>query len=205
MSIDPSKFQQVNVVDTCAVWNVLSSLRLYNASKEAQCEFCITDFVRYECLVKTRTALNAAGRTLISRLIAEQSRGAFKSHSCSIDDLQAVNVLEQRKRLGKGELSTIAFAMKIRQAVLTDDQKARRLAADAGHSLIQTTPHLFSWLIFNGRLGDSDKSLVIDQHEAMEQNLTPHFERAYFIALECKLNSQPRNTSISSKKPMLGE
>lgn len=192
MPIDPSKFHLVNVVDTCAVWNVLSSLRLYNAAKEARCEFCITDFVRYECLVKPRTAPNAASQTLMSRLIAEQSRGAFRPHSCSIDDLQMVDVLERRKRLGKGELSSIAFAMKIRQSVLTDDQKARRLASDVGHALVQTTPHLLSWLIFIGRLGDSDTAVVIQQHEALDQDLAPHFQRAYIMALECKLNSQPR-------------
>jgi hypothetical protein len=195
MPIDPSKFQLVNVVDTCAVWNVLSSLRLYNAAKEARCEFCITEFVRYECLVKRRTAPDAADHTLMARLVSEQGRGAFKAHACSIDDLQSVEVLEKRKRLGKGELSSIAFAMRIRQAVLTDDQKARRLALDAGHSYVQTTPHLFSWLIFCDRLGDSDTAVVIDQHNALGQDLAPHFQRAYVMALECKLNSQPRDDS----------
>ena len=192
MPIDPSKFHRINVADTCSVWNVLSSVRLYNASKEASCDFCITDFVRYECLVKPRTTPNAAEQALIGRLTREQSRGAFKAHACSIDDLQVVELLERRKKLGKGELSSIAFAMKIRQAVITDDQKARKLAEAAGHPLVQTTPHLFSWLIFTGRLGDSDKALVIQQHEEMDQDLTPHFERAYEMALVCKLNQQSR-------------
>jgi predicted nucleic acid-binding protein len=94
--------------------------------------------------------------------------------------------------LGKGELSAIAFAMKIRQAVITDDQKARRLAEDLGHAITQTTPHLFSWLIFKGRLGDSDKDLVIEQHVAMGRPLAPHFLNAYELALQCKLNLVPR-------------
>lgn len=34
-----------------------------------------------------------------------------------------VEALENRKKLGKGELSSSAFAMKIGQAVITDDQK----------------------------------------------------------------------------------
>lgn len=185
MAIDPSKFHLVNVADTCSVWNMLSSLRLYSAAKEAHCDFCITEFVQYECLVKPRTAPSEAGKILVKRLMVEQERGAFRAHACSIDDLQAVELLEKRKRLGKGELSSIAFAMKIRQAVITDDQKARKLASDAGHGLVQTTPHLFSWLMFTGRLGDADKALVIQQHEAMDQDLAPHFERAYVIALEC--------------------
>jgi len=36
----------------------------------------------------------------------------FAAHSCDIGDLQAIRILESRKRLGKGELSSIAFAMR---------------------------------------------------------------------------------------------
>jgi len=192
MAIDPSKFHLINVADTCAVWNVLSSPRLHAAAKEAHCEFCITSFVRYECLSKPRKKTPTPTETeLMRRLAQEQTRGGFASHSCDIGDLQAVKILESRKRLGKGELSSIAFAMKIGQAVITDDMKARKLAEDSGHSLIQTTPHLFSWLIFKGRLGDSDKPTVIMQHQAMERPLSPHFETAYEMALQCRLNVVP--------------
>lgn len=192
MAIDPSKFHLVNVADTCSVWNVLSSARLHAAAKEARCEFCITRFVRYECLTKPRKKEPTAAETeLVRRLTQEQGRGGFAAHSCDIGDLQSIKILESRQRLGKGELSSIAFAMKIGQAVITDDKKARRLAQDSGHALIQTTPHLFSWLIFRGRLGDSDKSTVIAQHEAMERPLASHFETAYEMALQCRLNSTP--------------
>ena len=108
-----------------------------------------------------------------------------------ISDLQAIKLLESRKRLGKGELSSIAFAMKIGQAVITDDMKARKLAEDSGHVHIQTTPHLFSWLIFKGRLSDFDKGAVIAQHRAMDRPLAPHFEKAYEMALQCRLNALP--------------
>jgi len=81
--------------------------------------------------------------------------------------------------------------MKIGQAVITDDMKARKLAEDSGHALAQTTSHLFSWLIFKGRLGDSDKATVIAQHQSMDRPLTPHFEKAYEMALQCRLNSMP--------------
>lgn len=190
MAIDPSKFHLVNVADTCSVWNVLSSTRLHAAAKEARCEFCITSFVRYECLTKPRKPPTAAETELMRRLTQEQSRGGFAAHSCDIGDLQAIKILESRKRLGKGELSSIAFAMKIGQAVITDDMKARDLATESGHDLTQTTAHLFSWLIFKGRLGDSDKATVIAQHEAMERPLTPHFNRAYEMALQCRLNAR---------------
>jgi hypothetical protein len=65
-----------------------------------------------------------------------------------------------------------------------DDRKARKLAEDLGHALTQTTPHLFSWLIFKGLLGDSDKPTVITQHQSMERLLAPHFETAYEMALQ---------------------
>ena len=191
MAIDPSKFHLINVADTCSVWNVLSSVRLYGASKEARCDFCITSFVHYECLIKPRKSSTTAEIELMRRLRKEQGLGAFKSHSCDIGDLQDIKVLESRKRLGKGELSSIAFAMKIRQAVITDDVKARKLAENSGHTLAQTTPHLFAWLMFKGHLGDSDRQTVITQHQAMERPLEPHLNTAYEMAWQCRLNAGP--------------
>lgn len=190
MAIDPSTFHPFNVTDTCAVWNILSSARLRSAAREASCDFCITSYVHYECLVKPRTSPTKADRELRQKLEVEQRGGAFKAHSCSIGDLQNVRVLAERKRLGMGEISSIAFAMKIGHAVLTDDQKARKLATDTGHRLVQTTPHLFSWLIFTRRLGDSDVPLVVDQHQTLDGNLAPHLHRAYELALQCMLNAR---------------
>lgn len=198
MAIDPSKFHLINVADTCSVWNVLSSARLHSAAKEAHCEFCITSFVRYECLVKPRKAPTEADHELRRRLVSEQSKGGFQAHSCGIDDLQDVTVLRDRKRLGMGEISSIAFAMKIRQAVITDDQKARKLAQTAGHGLVQTTPHLFAWLIFTGRLGDSDHGVVASQHRALEGDLGPHLDTAYGLALQCLLNNR---TAVTTPAP----
>ena len=191
MAIDPSQFHLINVADTCSVWNVLSSARLHAAAKDARCEFCITSFVRYECLIKPRKSQTNAEAELRRHLYQQQARGGFAAHSCDIGDLQAIKILESLKRLGKGELSSIAFAMKIGQAVLTDDMKARKLAESSGHTLTQTTSHLFSWLVFKGRLVDSDKPIVIMQHQAMERPLAPHFETAYEMALQCRLNAPP--------------
>ncbi|KAF1723127.1 hypothetical protein CSC75_01190 [Pseudoxanthomonas wuyuanensis] len=191
MSIDPSNFHPVNVADTCSVWNILSSIRLRSAAKEARCDFCITSFVQYECLIKPRKSPTNADHELRRRLKAEQLRGEFVAHSCDIGGLQDITVLENRKRLGMGEISSIAFAMRTGQAVLTDDQKARKLASSAGHSLVQTTPHLFSWLLFTRRLGDSDVPVVVSQHKELEGDLAPHLERAYGLALQCSLNARP--------------
>lgn len=188
MAINPSKFNPINVADTCAVWNILSSPRLNAATKEARCDFCLTSFVQYECLVKPRKSILPNEQTLMDRLKAEQRSGAFQAHSCSIDDLQAIEILEKRKKLGKGELSSIAFAMKINQGFITDDRNALQLAKDAGHLHAQTTPHLFSWLIFTNKLGDGDKTIVITQHIEAGRHLAPHLEKAYEMALQCRLN-----------------
>jgi predicted nucleic acid-binding protein len=191
MAIDPSSFNTSNVVDTCAVWNVLSSRRLYNAALLARCHFVITAFVQYECLHKQRTAAKQSEVELRSRLRAEQSNGRFTPYSCDLEDLQTVALLQNRKRLGKGEISSIAFAIKYQQAVLTDDQKARRLASQAGHKLVQTTPHLFGWLVFTGRLGDQDKDVVIAEHRKLDGILSKHLEEAYRVAPQYRLAAPP--------------
>ena len=189
MAINPSVFHLVNVADTCSVWNVLSSKLLYAAAKEARCDFCITSFVHYECLIKSRKSTNTVEHELMNRLKKEHGRGQFKTHSSGIEDLQAIQLLESRQRLGKGELSSIAFAMKIRQGFLTDDKKAGKLADAVGHRLTQTTPHLFAWLIFTSRLSDGDNANVIEQHMSMGRPLAPHFKHAYELALQCRLNA----------------
>jgi hypothetical protein len=190
MAIDPSRFHLINVADTCSVWNVLSSKLLYSATKAARCDFCITAFVSYECLLKPRKSINAAESQLMDKLKEEQSKGAFKPQSCDIGDLQSIKVLESRKRLGKGELSSIAFAMKIGHAVITDDMKARKLAEESGHTLTQTTPHLFAWLIFTNRLGESDVPIVISQHVDADRQLKQHLQNAYELVLLCRLNNR---------------
>lgn len=189
MAIDPSKFHPINVADTCSVWNILSSPRLVAAAKEARCDFCVTSFVQYECLIKPRKSIVPSQQNLMDRLRAEQRLGAFQTHSCGIEDLQTIELLESRKKLGKGELSSIAFAMKIRQGFITDDRKALQLAKDSGNLYAQTTPHLFSWLIFTDRLGDGDKDTVITQHVNAGGHIAQHLQTAYEMALQCRLNS----------------
>ncbi len=185
MAINPTIFHLINIVDTCAVWNVLRSDCLYRAALEAKCHFAITQFVNYECLHKPRSGpALASDHKLRSRLTMEQNQGRFAVHPCDIDDLQTVVLLQNRRRLGKGELSSIAFAMKNRQAVLTDDQKAKKLANQAGHSLVQTTPHLFAWLVYKGLLGSEDKETVISEHVQLDGILKSHLETAYRIAMQ---------------------
>lgn len=191
MAIDPSRFHLINVTDTCSVWNVLSSSTLYRAALAAQCHFCVTEFVNYECLVKPRTSPTDAGRELQRRLIDAREKGQFPVYACSLDDLQAISRLENLRRLGKGELSSIAFAMSRGLAVMTDDQGARKLSAAAGSHPTQTTPHLHSWLIFHRKLDDADHSNVMTQHISMEGCIAPHLADAYGLALQCARNAHP--------------
>lgn len=186
MAIDCSQFHLINVIDTCAIWNVLSSQRLISAARAAKCHFSVTTFVYYEALHKPRTALTKEDAELQNRLRSERETGFFGDCSLDIRDLQEIDILESRTRVGKGELSSIAFAKKAGLAFMTDDQKARKLARNE-IGRVQTTPHLFGWLFFIGQLSDSDKDSVINEHEKYDGPLRPHFETMYSEALRCRL------------------
>lgn len=188
MAIDCSQFQRVNVIDTCAIWNVLSSRRLTNAAKAAKCHFSATSFVYYEALHKLRKAPTKEDGELQDRLRRERASGFFGYCALDIRDLQDVDILERRMRIGKGELSSIAFAKKAGLAFMTDDQKARKLgSAVIGSKRVQTTPHLFGWLLFVGQLNDSDKNDVIGEHGRFDRPLKPYFELMYDEALRYRL------------------
>lgn len=188
MAIDCSQFQLVNVIDTCAIWNVLSSRRLINAAKAARCHFSATNFVYYEALHKPRTAPTKDDNELQDRLRRERHSGFFGNCALDISDLQEIDIMERRMRIGKGELSSIAFAKKAGLAFMTDDQKARKLGGTIiGNKQVQTTPHLFGWLFFVGQLRDTDKNNIIDEHERYGGPLRPYFETMYREALRCRL------------------
>ena len=188
MSIDPSSFRLHNVSDTCAVWNVLSSRRLYSRACDAGVAFICTQFVIYECLYKPRASVSDADHELQNRLREAQGGKSFLCYPLDVSDLRAVGLLENRKRLGKGELAAIAFALKTRQAFLTDDQKARKLAQEVlGPASTQTTPHLVGWLFFTNKLVDGDKSVVLSEHQAMGRPLGKYFEEMYMEACRCRL------------------
>lgn len=187
MAIDPSKFNLSNVVDTCAVWHIISSNSLYHRAKGARCEFCITSFVHYECLIKPRGAKTEKDEQLMDRLRDAQKKRQFIPYALDIEDLQEVEILRKRRNLGKGELTSIAFAKKTNIAFVTDDQKARRLAASILEPKnVQTTPHLLSWLAFNGHVMDSDKDEIIEQHAFFGQKLAPYFTAAFLEAMRCR-------------------
>jgi len=185
MRINLKSFNPLNVIDTCSIWHLLSSERLFNMARAERCYFSCTKYVIYECLDKPRKTFKDTEVKLKNRLQQEMRNGLFNSYAISIDDLQMVMNLEQRKALSKGELSSIVFAKKTRQAFLTDDQGARKLSEfHLGLEDTQTIPHLFGWLAYNGKILDNDKVVIIREHEENGRQLSRYFEEAFLKALE---------------------
>lgn len=176
MATDVSRFVLSNIVDTCSIWNLLSSQRLLALAIDSGVKLTCTPVVLYECLVKPRRVQTREDEELKKRLVGARSESHIATFPIDIEDLQVVELLERRRRLGKGELSTIAFAMKTRQVVMTDDKKARTLAAEFLPSPgAQTTPHLLGWLVFESRLSAGDEAMVQEEHKAMRRPLQQAF------------------------------
>lgn len=191
MTIDISNFHKINVADTCAVWNLLSSAVLYQTAISVGCVFSCTAFVEYECLRKPRKTLTPIDIKLQDALRKEQEKERFLVYHLAIEDLLEIDVLENRRKLGKGELSSIAFAKRTNQAILTDDQKARNSAMSAIEtSFVQTTPHLVGWMFYHNFLGDSDKDAIILEHNSHNRPLAKFFEIVWQQACEYRLMSQ---------------
>ena len=191
MPIDLSTFHKVNVVDSCSAWNMLSSQLLWGRALQAACYFSCTQFVVYECLFKQRQRPSSADDELKKRMRRELANRKIALGHLDLEDLQDVEVLASRKNLSKGELSAIAFARRTNQAVLTDDQKARRLAEAAlPNNRVQTVPHLAGWLLYQGYVSEAEYDILVQEHEALDRPLKPHFQKAKYLCLEAKLAAQ---------------
>lgn len=165
MNFDISIILKYNVVDCCSVWNILTSNRIYSAALEAGFQFLFSNYVEYECLYKKRESTTING--LRTKLKREISNKKFNCYKLSIDDLQEIAALEERKRLGIGELSSIALAKKTNQTFLTDDKKARQLGElILGKSKVQTTPRMVGVFFYHRLLTDSDLSIIIQEHQS---------------------------------------
>ena len=188
MSFDPARFSVVSLVDTCAVWNMLSSLRLTEAAVQAKLHFCITRAVLYECLHKARANITPVQQELMGRLVSNRAKGRFPVQECSLDDLLAISE-KAPGNLGSGELSCIAAAYRIRNiAVMTDDWLARKYAKDNLGLSVETTPRLYGYLHYHQHLGGADHDEVIKEHERFERRpLTRFFNRTFREAMHCRL------------------
>lgn len=189
MQINFTHFHKHNVIDTCAIWNTLASRIFYSTIQSAGCHFCCTQFVVYECLYKPRSRkITAEEEELRNRFRKEYDRQTIKNYKITIQDLQTVELLANRKKIGKGELSSIAFAIQTGQAFLSDDKGAIKLAlSEIDSAMVQSTSHLFGWLFFMGYLVDHHKEQIVSELESFGRYIRNHYEEAYSHALEIKL------------------
>lgn len=191
MSFDPSRFPSASVVDTCSVWNMLSSQRLNQAAIQARLHFCVTPVVLYECLQKPRLHVSEEQQELIQRLRRARDAGQFPVQECSLEDLLTVSA-SAPGRLGSGELSCIATTYRIRSiAFMTDERLARKYAKEKLGLNVETTPRLYGFLHYHQHLGHADHDHVISEHERFERRpLTEFFNQAFDEAMRCRLMNQ---------------
>ena len=193
MNIDISKFNKSNIIDTCSIWNIISSNTFFGCINHVIDEFVVTNYVIYEALVKPRKSKSEKEQQLIDKLKKLIELKKFNPISITIEDLQDANVFENRKNFGKGEISSIIFAKKTLLSFLTDDQKARNLANEIlDKDKVQTTPHLLGWLFYNGLLLDSDFNEIVSEHNSFNRPLEKYFNEVYFEAMRFRLISQSK-------------
>ena len=94
------------------------SSSLSRTARSAECHFCCTSFVYYECLHKPRKNQASEDVELQDRFRGVHARREIETFDLDVEDLQEVIVLERRKKVSKGELSSIAFAKKTSQSFL---------------------------------------------------------------------------------------
>lgn len=190
MNIDFSIFNTINVIDTCAIWNILCSKILYSISLNKNFHFICTNFVIYECLHKPRSDPSSKDLELQQNFANELNKGNFKTQNISIQDLQDIEILEKRKKLSRGELSAISFAKKINQAFLSDDENALGFAKEILNlNQVQSTSHLVGHFIFHDLLLDSDVSKIILELSLYQRNMREKYEQAKASAYYYKMLS----------------
>jgi predicted nucleic acid-binding protein len=188
MAFDPREFSRHVVVDTCAVWNVLSAMKIAQAAVNAGVRFSVTQMVEFECLVKSRRHARPEDLELQRRLREQKGRGRFATVQCSLDALVTVS---QAAPIGlsSGELSSIAVAMSSSGLTfMTDEKQARHHARERLELHVETTPRLYGWLHYRRELLDADHPAIISDHERHERRpLTKFFDEAYESALQYRL------------------
>jgi hypothetical protein len=189
---DFSKFRLSNVGDTCSIWNMLSSRLLWSTARGTGVTICCTYFVKYECLYKPGQ-VRPERKEMQERVRREIERGNLICCNIELEDLQDIQLLATRKKVSTGELSSMVFAKRTAQAFLSDDGKARKLAATIMEKdFIQSTPHLVGWLYFLWKLQDSDKDQITSDLQQLNRSLHPHLNNAYEEACRCRLMNYPR-------------
>lgn len=192
ITVDVRAFALVSAIDTCSIWNLLSSPCLLGAALRKKRSFVVASYIRYEALEKPRTRPTSADLALhdeFRRRLAKKQ--GFFEVPMTVSELQAIANLPDVCKLGRGEIAALALARKLRSAILSEDSGARRVARMIGVDPVQTTPHLLGWLLYEGELTDGDVSTVISEHEAHigvgRGRLTVYLQRIYQEACRCRL------------------
>jgi hypothetical protein len=176
------------LTDSCSVQNILSSATLHAACVRGEFHFALTKYCLYECLDKPRKQQTEGDLAIRQRLREARTKGSFREHDLSVEDLQEAALLRLRKRLGAGELSTIALAKRFGIGVQTDDDRAEKLAAEVlGDARVQTTPHILGWMFFHGVLADHQLGVVVEEHHSVGRNLGERFKEAHVEACRVRL------------------
>lgn len=187
MAFDPRVFSRMLATDTCAVWNILSSKKLFNAAKLSKLTFCVTPMVIYECLVKPRKNITPEKEELIVRLKSARRENLFPQQECRLESLLYIKN-QAPKKLNSGELSSIALAYEIQtMSFMTDESAARKFVENNLRLPVETTPKLYGWLHYHCKLSDTDHQHIVHEHENYEKRpLTKYLNKAYEQALVCK-------------------
>jgi hypothetical protein len=53
--------------------------------------------------------------------------------------------------------------------------------------MVQTTPHLLGWLVFDGRVVDSDIAGIVEEHERLGRPLKKFFLSMHSEGMRCRL------------------
>lgn len=179
------------LADSCAVQNLLSSRTLHSACQRHGLQFVVTRYCLYECLDKPRKVELPGDLEIQRRLRDARDHGLFESHELTIEDLQEAAIIRLRRRVGAGELSTIALAKRFGIGVQTDDDKAEKLAIEVlSLDQVQSTPHVLGWLYFHGHLLDHELSTIVAEHRAVGRSIASRFEEAHLEACRVKLLSR---------------
>jgi hypothetical protein len=192
INVDVRTFAPISAIDTCSIWNLLSSPLLLATALRKGRSFAVAGYVRHEALEKPRTKPTAAELAMQGEFKRRLSNGqGFTEVPMALADLQAVATLPESRKLGSGEIAALALARTLRSAILTEDRGARKAAPRAGVGQAQTTPQLLGWLFYEGELTDGDVTVIISQHEErVEENrgrLTAYLRRIHVEACRCRL------------------
>ena len=185
----PDSFWAVNVTDTCAIWNLVGTATLFRTALRQRLSFVITNTVFYECFLKSRGKTpSTVHRKLRVRLRQHLQQGEVRQVDATIDDLQEVMSIARYRgvgtRLGYGEISCIAVARRLRQAVLTDNKRDFRAIGGLIDGLMQTTPRLLGWLYLEEQLTDGDVEEIMAEHNHCGGEMAKAYELAHCEACE---------------------